>query len=77
MSKRAAEQTTTTRRSYVQSSLLFGKGGGIQLQDLRDLVAATADYDWQSRVILEPNKAEVVETRQSAWRHAGEDNGPA
>lgn len=75
MSKRAAEQSTTVRESYVQSSLLFGKGGGIQLADLRDIVAATEDYDSGSRVILEPQKVTVIETTRSSWRHKGRKDG--
>lgn len=65
--KRAKEQTETKRVSYVQSSLLFGLGGGIQLADLRDLVEATKDYSEGSRVILKPRNVTVVETRTSHW----------
>lgn len=69
--KRAAEITTTTREAYVQSSLLFGLGGGIQLADLRDIVAATEDYSDFSRVILEQKKVTVIETRKSPWIYKG------
>ena len=71
MTRRAREQTQTTRRSYVQSSLMWGRRGGISLADLRDLVAATADYEDGSRVILEPNRVEVVETMTSPWAERG------
>lgn len=73
MGKRAAEITTTTRRSYVQSNLLFGIGGGIQLADLRDIVAATEDYSPYSRVILKPQKVEVIETLSSPWINKGRE----
>lgn len=69
--KRAKEITQSTRRTYVQSDIMWGKRGGIQLADLRDLVAATEDYDRFSRVILEPNKVEVIETTTSPWREKG------
>lgn len=71
MGKRAAELTTTTREVYVQSSLMFGIGGGIQLADLRDIVAATEDYDHFSRVILEKQKVTVIETLTTPWKHKG------
>ena len=74
MSKRAAEQSTTTRHSYVQSSLMFGIGGGIELADLRDLVAATEDYDQFSRVILENKKVTVIETKASYWMKRGRED---
>lgn len=75
MSKRAAEITTTTRHAYVQSNLMFGIGGGIQLADLRDLVAATDDYDPQSRVILEKQKVTVIETLSTPWIKRGRKKG--
>lgn len=71
MSKRAAEIKTTTRKAYVQSNLMFGLGGGIQLADLRDLVAATDDYDSMSRVILEKQKVTVIETLSTPWIRKG------
>jgi len=71
MGKRAAEQSTTFRKSYVQSNLMFGRGGGIQLADLRDLVAATEDYHSGSRVILEQQKVTVVEELSSPWIRKG------
>jgi hypothetical protein len=71
--KRAAEKKTTTRYAYVQSSLMWGKGGGISLADLRDVVAATEDYDPHSRVILEPNKVSVTETLETPWEKRGRD----
>jgi hypothetical protein len=74
MSKRASEQTVTTRTSYVQSNILFGLGGGIQLQDLRDIVAATKDYSRYSRVILERQKVTVVEKSDNGWSRKGEDD---
>ena len=74
MSKNAAEKTTTTRQAYVQSNSMFGLGGGIHLSDLRDIVAATNDYDDNSRVILEPNKVTVIQTRESYWIKRGRDD---
>lgn len=71
MGKRAAEITTTTRKAYVQSNLIFGAGGGIQLADLRDIVAATNDYHWGSRVILEKQRVTVIETLSSPWKKRG------
>ena len=71
MSKRAAEITTTERKAYVQSSLMFGVGGGIHLADLRDIVAATEDYNQFSRVILEKQKVTVIETLSTPWVHRG------
>lgn len=75
MSKRAAEIRTTTRHAYVQSNLIFGLGGGIQLADLRDLVAATDDYHSGSRVILEKQKVTVIETLSSPWVKRGRKEG--
>ena len=72
--KRAKEQEITTRKAYVQSSLLFGIGGGIQLEDLRDLVDATKDYDPGSRVILKPQNVTVIETRQGSWVAKGRES---
>ena len=53
---------------------MFGLGGGIHLSDLRDIVAATNDYDDNSRVILEPNKVTVIQTRESYWIKRGRDD---
>lgn len=69
--KRAAEQKTAIRETYVQSSLLWGRGGGVSLSDLRDLVATTHDYDNGSRVILEKNKVTVIEKRTTSWARKG------
>lgn len=71
--KRAAERKTTTRYAYVQSSLMWGKGGGISLANLRDIVAATEDYAPDSRVVLTPNKVEVIETLSTPWKSSGRD----
>ena len=75
MSKRAAEQITGIRKSYVQSDILFGLGGGITLADLRDIVSATGDYKDSSRVILEQNRVTVIETTTSPWRRRGREDG--
>lgn len=69
--KRAAEQKTAIRETYVQSNLLWGRYGGISLSDLRDLVAATHDYDKGSQVILEKNKVTVIEERTTSWVRKG------
>lgn len=71
MSKRAAEQKTTIRKAYVQSDLIFGLGGGIQLADLRDIVAATEDYHPSSRVTLEPQRVTVIEQLATPWARRG------
>lgn len=65
--KRAREQKTTTRHAYVQS-YMWNK---ISLDDLRDLVAATEDYDRNSKVEMVGNKLTVTETRQSYWAEVG------
>ena len=69
--KRAREQATSIRETYVQSNLMWGKGGGISLDDLRDLVAATADYDPGSRVLLEEKRVTVTETLRTPWAEKG------
>lgn len=77
MSKTAREQTTTTRSSYVQASWYHTgrvRGGSymmVSLRQLRDLIAATADYDENSTVRLESTSVKVTETRQSNWRALG------
>ncbi|MGN6724094.1 MAG: hypothetical protein ACTHJM_15920 [Marmoricola sp.] len=70
MGKLAKEQTTTKRKVYVQRNFLRP---GITLEDLRDLVAATEDYDMRSEVILEDRRVTVIETRQSIWSHKGRE----
>ena len=66
--KRAHEQTQCKRTTYVQGDLL---SAGIQLDDLRDLVAATADYSPHSDVILEKKKITVIEYTISPWTEKG------
>jgi hypothetical protein len=66
--KRAHEQRTSTREAYVQSPLL---GLGIRLADLRDIVAATEDYDEHSVVVLEKKRVTITETRRSHWLEVG------
>lgn len=70
MSRRAAEITSTTRKAYVQSNLI---SSGIQLADLRDIVAATADYDDFSHVLLERKRVTVTEHKSSPWRKRGRE----
>ena len=65
--KRAHEQTQCKRTTYVQGGLL---SAGIRLDDLRDLVAATADYSPHSDVILE-KKITVIEHTASHWTEKG------
>ena len=66
--KHAHEQTQCKRTTYVQGGLL---SAGIQLDDLRDLVAATADYSPHSDVILEKKKITVTEYTTSHWTEKG------
>ena len=66
--KSAHEQTQYKRTTYVQGGLL---SAGIQLDDLRDLVAATADYSPHSDVILEKKKITVIEYTTSHWTEKG------
>ena len=69
--KHAHEQTQYKRTTYVQNSFL---SAGIQLDELRDLVAATADYSPHSDVILEKKKITVIEYTTSHWTEKGVDN---
>jgi hypothetical protein len=69
--KWAKEQTTTTRVSYVQATRLIGRKSRLTLGALRDLVAATEDYDKSSEVILEDTSAKVTERRSSGWAERG------
>ena len=66
--KHAHEQTQCKRTTYIQGGLL---SAGIQLDDLRDLVAATADYSPHSDVILEKKKITVIEHTTTHWREKG------
>ena len=66
--KSAREQTQFKRTTYVQGGLL---SAGIQLDDLRDLVAATADYSPHSDVIIEKKKITVIEHTTTHWREKG------
>lgn len=66
----AREQVTTTRQTYVQCSLL---SRGVSLTDLRDLVAATRDYDPRSRVEVEGKKITVTEVNRGYWLKRGEE----
>lgn len=69
--KWAKEQTTTTRVSYVQATRLIGRKSRLTLSALRDLVAATEDYDGRSEVILEDTSAKVTERTASHWEERG------
>ena len=66
--KYAHEQTQYKRTTYIQNSLL---SPGIRLNELRDLVAATADYSPHSDVILEKKKITVIEHTGTKWREKG------
>lgn len=44
---------------------------GIRLNELRDLVAATANYSTHSNVILEKKKITVIERMTTHWRENG------
>ena len=44
---------------------------GIRLNELQDLVAATADYSPRSDVILEKKKITVIEHTASHWTEKG------
>lgn len=69
--KAAKEQTTTTRSTYIQSPRLIGGHYKVTLRDFRDLVAATEDYDPNSKVILESTSIQVVETKRSGYIEKG------
>ena len=64
----AHEKTEYKRTTYVQNGLL---SPGIRLNELRDLVAATADYSPHSHVILEKKKITVIEHTTTHWREKG------
>ena len=66
--KNAYEKTEYTRTTYVQNGLL---SPGILLNELRDLVTATADYSPYSDVILEKKKITVIEHTTSHWKKKG------
>ena len=66
--KSAREQTQFKRTTYVQNSFL---SAGIRLDELRDLVAATADYSPYSTVILEKKKITVIDYTISPWTEKG------
>ena len=69
--KLTKEQKTTARVSYVQATGLIGKRSRLSLRALRDLVAATADYDEGSEVLIEHTSVKVTEVRQSHWQERG------
>ena len=66
--KHVHETTVCTRITYVQNGLL---SPGIRLNELRDLVAATANYSPRSDVILEKKKITVIERTTTHWRENG------
>ena len=66
--KYAREKTECTRTTYVQNDLL---SPGIRLNELRDLVAATANHSPHSNVILEKKKITVIEYTTSHWTEKG------
>ena len=66
--KYARENTECTRTTYVQNDLL---SPGIRLNELRDLVAATANYSPHSDVILEKKRITVIEHTVTHWRENG------
>lgn len=71
--KWAKEQTTAKRVTYVQATRILGAASQIRLAALRDLVAATADYDERSEVLLEQSSVKVIEVKRSHWRDRGRD----
>ena len=66
--KYAREKTECTRTTYVQNDLL---SPGIRLNELRDLVAATANHSPHSNMILEKKKITVIERTTTHWRENG------
>ena len=66
--KYAREKTECTRTTYVQNDLL---SPGIWLNELRDLVAATANHSPHSDVILEKKRITVIEHTTTHWRENG------
>lgn len=66
--KRAREHRSEKRVTYVQNSIL---SRGISLAELRDLVAATADYSESSDVELDKKKITVTEYIGYGWRKVG------
>ena len=71
--KWAKEKTTTTRVSYVQATALIGRKARINLDALRDLVAATEDYDRFSEVLIDHSSVKVTECKASHWLERGRD----
>ena len=72
MGKVAKTQTTTQRVTYIQNHFL---ARGFSLQDFRDLVAATEDYDKNSRVTFEQNGnvLKVTEVKSTPWTSKGRE----
>lgn len=77
MRKAALELVTTTRKSHIQATRLIGGFLGpymrVNLSDLRDLVAATEDYDARSEVRIESTSVSVIETESSGYWERGRD----
>ncbi|MEI3845340.1 MULTISPECIES: hypothetical protein [unclassified Microbacterium] len=71
--KWAKEQTTTSRKSYVQARRLIGGRTRLNLAALRDIVAATEDYDEHSEVMIDDTSVSVTETTRSGWRERGRE----
>lgn len=70
LGKRVSTKREEIRTAYVQQNFC---GGGIQLEDLRQLVEATRDYDPMSHVTLERHRVKVVEhLGANSWRKFGD-----
>ena len=72
MGKSAKTQETNRRVTYIQNHTL---SRGWSLEDFRDLVAATQDYDKKSRVTIEQhgNVLKVTEVKSTHWTSRGTD----
>ena len=72
MGKAAKTQTTTQRVTYIQNHVL---ARGFSLQDFRDLVASTEDYDKNSRVTFEGDGKvlKVTEVKSTFWASKGRE----
>lgn len=81
MRRAALEQTTSTRKVHIQATRLIGGFLGpymrVTLDNLRDLVAATEDYDARSEVRIESTSVLVIETKRSGYFERGRTTGRA
>jgi len=67
-------RNSTTRTAYVQQNWC---GGGIGLDDLRELVAATEDFDKRSKVSLSTSNVTVTEHLETHWFDRSKPTTPA